>query len=57
MLYEVITEVGVGSGGNFTSDEGHAGGDQGFAGHACIGILTDDCIQDGIGNLVSYNFV
>ncbi len=40
------------AGGDFTSDNRHAGLDHRFAGHACALVLHEDRVEDGVGNLV-----
>ena len=38
----------------FAADHGKAGGDEGFAGHLGFGILVEELVEDGIGDLVGH---
>ncbi len=49
--YQVF-QIDPGAGGDFTADDGHAGLDHGFAGHARVRIVGQDGVQYRIGNLV-----
>ncbi len=51
VAYQLL-QVDPGAGGDFAGDDGHAGLDQGLAGHAGVLVLGDDSVQHGIGNLV-----
>ncbi len=48
--------IDVRSGGNFTSDNGHARGDERLASDTPLGVLLHDLIKDSVRNLVG-NFV
>ena len=45
-------EIDIGLGGDFAGDDDQAGGGQGFAGHAAVGVLLEAGVEDGVGNLV-----
>ena len=45
-------KVGVRRGGDLAGDEREPGGDQGLAGHAAHGVLGDQRVEDGVGDLV-----
>ena len=47
-----LRQIGIALGADFTGDDGHAGRHEGFASHTGVGILFNQCIEDGIGNLV-----
>ena len=46
-------EVGVTLGGDLAGDDGHAGGHEGLTGHVGVGILLEQGVEHGIGDLVS----
>ena len=43
----------IGGGGDFAHDQHHAGGGGAFAGDVGVGILRENRVEDGIGNLVA----
>ena len=43
-----LGQVGVAAGGNFASDNGHAGGHQGFASHVGVSVLGQQGIKNGV---------
>jgi hypothetical protein len=53
-LADDLFVVDGGGGGDFTGHNGHAGFDQGFAGHAGVLVLGNDGVEDGVRNLVGH---
>ncbi len=53
-LADDVRHIDPGGGGDFAGDHGHAGGDQGFAGHPGLFVLADDGVEDGVGNLIRH---
>jgi hypothetical protein len=51
-LADQARDVHVGLGGDLAGQQGHAGGDQGLAGHASSGILGHDRVDHGVGDLI-----
>ena len=49
-----VFQFHIGIGTYFTGDNGHAGFHQGFHGNACLGVILDDGIQNGVRDLVSH---
>jgi len=47
-----LLEIDVGLGGDFTSEAAEVGGYQGFASDAAVRILSEDRIQNAVGNLI-----
>ena len=47
-----VGDVHVGRGADLAGHDGHAGGDQGLAGHAAVGVLRQNGVEDGVGDLV-----
>jgi len=45
-------QVGVGLARDLARDEGQAGGHHGLAGHAAVGVLSQERVQDGVRDLV-----
>ena len=39
-------------GGDFASDDYESGADEGLAGNAGVGVLAEEVIEDGVGNLI-----
>jgi hypothetical protein len=46
--------VDVGRGGDLAGDDGHARLDHGLAGDTGGGILGDETIEDGVGDLIAH---
>ena len=46
--------IDPGGGGHLASEDHLPGGDEGFAGHAGLGVLGQDGIQDGVADLISH---
>ena len=49
-----VGQVGVARGGDLAGDDRHAGGHQGLAGHVGVGVLGQQGVQDGVGDLVRH---
>ena len=47
-------DVHVGVGGYLARHYGHTGGDQGFAGHAGLGVVLEHGIEYGVGDLIRH---
>ena len=45
-------QISVSLRGDFAADEGHAGGHERFAGDVRVGVLLEQGVEDGVGNLV-----
>ena len=46
-------KIDVGTGGDFTRDQNHAGGYQGFARHPSGGVALQHGVEDGVGDLIA----
>src|SRR5690606_28062577 len=49
-----VFQVNIRGSGDFTGDDGHAGFHQGFYRNTGVGIILDDRIQHGVGNLIRH---
>ncbi len=47
-------EIHIGAGGDFARDDDQAGGKEGFAGYAAVGVLFETGIENGVGDLVGH---
>ena len=49
-----VGKIDVCSGGDLTGNHNQAGGNQGLAAYAALGVVLQNCIEDGVRNLVGY---
>ena len=52
-LADDLLEIDIAVGGDLTHDMDHAGRGAGLAGHAGLGVVGQDLVEDGIGDLIA----
>ena len=47
-------DVDVSGGGDFTRNDANTGGDEHFAGYPSLGVLRQNCVENGVGNVIGH---